>query len=125
MNAETNGPDPRGPLTPAVFHILLSLSDGERHGYGIMQEVAALTDGQLRLRPGTLYRSIKGMLAEGLIAESDERPDPALDDERRRYYRLTDRGRSLAEAEAARLAALVRVARSRRLLPDTSPSTGG
>ncbi|MBV9279742.1 MAG: helix-turn-helix transcriptional regulator [Chloroflexi bacterium] len=90
-----------------------------------MQEVAALTDGQLRLRPGTLYRSIKGMLAEGLIAESDERPDPALDDERRRYYRLTDRGRSLAEAEAARLAALVRVARSRRLLPDTSPSTGG
>jgi len=125
VNAETNGPDPRGPLTPAVFHILLSLSDGERHGYGIMQEVAALTDGQLRLRPGTLYRSIKGMLAEGLIAESDERPDPALDDERRRYYRLTDRGRSLAEAEAARLAALVRVARSRRLLPDTSPSTGG
>ncbi len=92
MGQDGGGPESLLPLTPAVFHIMLALADGERHGYGIMQEVAALTDGALRLGPGTLYGSIKRMLADGLIEETDERPDPELDDERRRYYRLTDFG---------------------------------
>jgi DNA-binding PadR family transcriptional regulator len=104
------------PLTPAVFHILLALAGEERHGYGIMQEVAAITDGALRLGPGTLYGTLKRLLAAGLVAEADERPDPALDDERRRYYRLTEQGRRIAEEEARRLQSLVSVARSKRLL---------
>ena len=104
------------PLTPAVFHILLALTDGERHGYGIMQEVALRTDGKLRMGPGTLYGSIKRMLADGLIEESGQRPDPTLDDERRRYYRLTDFGQRVARAEAQRLAQLVRVAQVKQLL---------
>lgn len=107
------------PLTPAVFHILLALAGGERHGYGIMQEVAASTQGQMRLGPGTLYRSIKQMLTAELIEEADERPDPALDDERRRYYRLTSFGQRVAQAEAQRLERLVQQARARRLLGDT------
>jgi DNA-binding PadR family transcriptional regulator len=115
---ETPAPDPQTllPLTPAVFHILLALADGERHGYGIMQEIAA-RDGTARMGPGTLYGSIKRMLAAGLIAEAGERPDPALDDERRRYYRLTALGGRVAAAEAARLAGLVRLAASKQLLP--------
>lgn len=115
------------PLTPAVFQILLVLSDGERHGYAIMKEVEANTGGQMQLGPGTLYRSIKRMLADGLIEESDERPDPALDDERRRYYRLTALGRRVGTAEAERLAGLVRLAQAKRLLhgPAPIPSTGG
>ncbi len=104
------------PLTPAVFHILLALAGEERHGYGIMQEVAAITNGALRLGPGTLYGTLKRLLAAGLVAEADERPDPALDDERRRYYRLTEQGRRVAEEEAHRLQSLVSVARSKRLL---------
>jgi DNA-binding PadR family transcriptional regulator len=119
------------PLTPAVFQILLALSGGERHGYAIMREIEASTQGQLRIGPGTLYRSIKQMLAQGLIAEADERPDPALDDERRRYYRLTDFGQRVAAAEALRLARLVAQARGRRLLdapgvePGIDPGLGG
>jgi DNA-binding PadR family transcriptional regulator len=112
------------PLSPAVFHILLALSNGERHGYGIMQEIAAATQGQMRIGPGTLYRSIKQMLAAGMIEESDERPDPVLDDERRRYYRLTGFGRRVAEAEAQRLAQLVRAAQARRLLPGSGGTSG-
>jgi DNA-binding PadR family transcriptional regulator len=104
------------PLTPAVFQILLALSGGERHGYAIMREVEASTQGQLRIGPGTLYRSIQQMLAQGLIMETEERPDPALDDERRRYYRLTDFGQRVAAAEARRLARLVARARQRHLL---------
>lgn len=104
------------PLTPAVFHILLALADGEKHGYGIMQEVARITDGAMKMGPGTLYGTIKRMLEAKLIEEADERPDPALDDERRRYYRLSDSGRQIARAEAARLATLVGVARSKRLM---------
>jgi DNA-binding PadR family transcriptional regulator len=108
------------PLTPAVFHILLALSDGERHGYGIMLEVAALTDGAMRLGPGTLKR----LLAAGLVEESgEERPDTALDDERRRYYRLTEQGQRTAEAEARRLERLVSAARGKRLLRP-KPSEG-
>lgn len=104
------------PLTPAVFHILLALADAERHGYAIIKEVEANTEGRVRLGPGTLYGSIKRMLGEGLIEESDERPDPGLDDERRRYYRLTDFGRRVAEAEAGRLQQMVAAARGKRLL---------
>jgi len=117
MQNHASGSEALLPLTPAVFHILLALADGERHGYGIMQEIAAISEGRLRIGPGTLYGSIKRMLVDGLIEESDERPDPALDDERRRYYRLTSFGRQVAEAEATRLARLVGQARTRRLLP--------
>lgn len=115
------------PLTPAVFHILLALADGERHGYAIMQEVAADTQGKVRMGPGTLYGSIKRMLAANLIEESDERPDPELDDTRRRYYRLTELGRRVAAAEAQRLSNLVRVAQAKCLLGETVPglSEGG
>jgi DNA-binding PadR family transcriptional regulator len=105
------------PLTPAVLHILLALADEERHGYGIMREVEGRTGGQTRLGPGTLYGSIKRMLADGLIEESDERPDPAMDDQRRRYYRITVFGRRVAGAEAERLSGLVETARARKLLP--------
>ena len=125
MNADATKMDGSFSLTPAMFHILLALADRERHGYGIMQEITALTDCGMRLGPGTLYRSIKALLDAGLIEESDERPDPALDDERRRYYRLTEQGQHIATAEAERLAALVRVARSRRLLPEGAPFFGG
>jgi DNA-binding PadR family transcriptional regulator len=104
------------PLKPAVFHILLVLSDGEQHGYGIMREIEQLTDGKMKIGPGTLYRSIKQMLGLRLIEESDERPDPELDDERRRYYRLTNYGRRVTRAEANRLQMLVRVAQRRGLV---------
>jgi DNA-binding PadR family transcriptional regulator len=110
------------PLTPAVLHILLALADEERHGYGIMREVEERTGGQTRLGPGTLYGSIKRMLADGLIEESDERPDPAMDDQRRRYYRITDFGRRVAGAEAERLSGLVETARARKLLRGRGPS---
>lgn len=109
-------PDDLLPLTPAVFHILLALADGEKHGYGIMQEVKTITEGGIKMGPGTLYGSIKRMLASGLIIETDERPDPALDDERRRYYKLTRFGESVVTAEARRLRNLVTVAQSKRLL---------
>jgi DNA-binding PadR family transcriptional regulator len=105
------------PLTPAVFQILLALADGEKHGYGIMREVGQRTGRRMRMGPGTLYGSIARMLAAGVIEESDDRPDPALDDERRRYYRLTNFGRRVAAAEAHRLAELVRLARATDLLP--------
>ncbi len=104
------------PLTPAVFHILLALADSERHGYGIMQEIALRTEGKMRMGPGTLYGSIKRMLVDGLIEESGERPDPSLDDERRRYYRLTGFGVRVVRAEAERLAQLVNVARHKKIL---------
>lgn len=115
------------PLTPAVFQILLALSDGERHGYGIMQEIAGRPNARMRMGPGTLYGTIKRLLEDGFIAESDLRPDPALDDQRRRYYRLTPRGRAAARAEAERLAELVLAARRKRLLPERElePAGGG
>ena len=105
------------PLLPAIFHILVALADEDRHGYAIIQDVAARTDGSIRLSPGTLYRSIERMLEDGLIVETDERPSPEDDDERRRYYRLTALGARVAEAEAARLMDLVRMARARGLAP--------
>ncbi|HEY7984939.1 MAG TPA: helix-turn-helix transcriptional regulator [Ktedonobacterales bacterium] len=115
----------RLPLTPAVFHILLALSDGERHGYGIMREIEARTGGAVRMGPGTLYGSIKRMLADGLIVETDERPDPALDDQRRRYYRIAWRGERVAQAEAERLERLVGIARAKRLLPERQTELAG
>jgi DNA-binding PadR family transcriptional regulator len=110
-------PDELLPLTPAVFHILVALSEGERHGYAIMRQVAEDTGGSLQLGPGTLYGCLKRMLSATLIEESDERPDPNLDDERRRYYRITDFGVRTVRAEAKRLATAVTAARARRLLP--------
>ncbi len=100
------------PLQPAMFQILVALADQDRHGYAIMQDVASRTDGRMKLSPGTLYGSIKRMLEEGLIVELDERPDREQDDERRRYYRLTRFGRDVAQAEADRLATLLRQARA-------------
>jgi len=98
------------------FHVLLALASEERHGYAILQEVAALTGGEVRLEPGTLYRALHRMLKDGWVAESARRPAADLDDERRRYYRLTPAGRRVAAAEAARLQRLVAVARANRLL---------
>jgi DNA-binding PadR family transcriptional regulator len=110
--------DPKSllPLTPAVFHILLVLVDGELHGYGIMQQIKAISRGALNIGPGTLYRSIQQMIDKNLIVEVGERVDPKLDDERRRYYRLTEFGQRTVQAEAERLAALVKIAQSKRLL---------
>lgn len=105
-------PSKRLPLNPAMLHIVLALAEGEKHGYAIMREVEEFTDGAIRLGPGTLYRSIKQLLADGLIEESDERPDPALDDARRRYYRLTDFGGAVLVAETDRLARIVATARA-------------
>jgi DNA-binding PadR family transcriptional regulator len=100
------------PLPQAVFQILVALADQDRHGYAIMQDVVARTGGALRLSPGTLYGSIKRMLEDGLIVEVDDRPSPDEDDERRRYYRITQFGRDLAKAEADRLTVLLRQARA-------------
>jgi len=98
------------PLPLATFHILLSLAEGDRHGYAIIQDVAARTGGEIKLSAGTLYRSIQRMLEDGLITEVRERPAPEEDDERRRYYRITALGSAVARAEAARLRALVKLA---------------
>jgi len=115
----TRKPEDFLPLTPAMFHILLALADKERHGYHIMREVEERTSGNVKLGPGTLYGSVKRMISDGLIEELDERPAPDLDDERRRYYRLTDLGFRVAGAEAQRLEQLVRSARAKKLLPRT------
>jgi DNA-binding PadR family transcriptional regulator len=116
---DASGPDPTSllPLRRDTFHILVSLADRERHGYSVMQDVAARTDGALRLNPSTLYASIKRLLEQGLIEELEERPDPQHDDERRRYYRLTPLGRRVAKAEARRLERLLADARATGLLP--------
>jgi DNA-binding PadR family transcriptional regulator len=107
-------PDPQRllPLPSVTFHILMALAGGDRHGYAIIQDVAARTDNQLRLGAGTLYRSLERMLSQGLIAETGDRPAPEQDDERRRYYRITPYGDAVARAEAARLMDLVRLARA-------------
>ena len=120
---KTIEPDPERllPLPSAVFHILVALADRERHGYGIMQDIAARTGGKTRHSPGTLYGSIKRMLEQGLVQESGDRPDPALDDERRRYYRITPFGRRVAGAETERLSRLVSQAVA-SLLPGSRPA---
>jgi DNA-binding PadR family transcriptional regulator len=104
------------PLTPAIFHILLALAGGESHGYGIMQEVERMTGGQIRLGPGTLYRSLQRMLVEGLIEELDDPESP--EQERRRNYKLSRFGRRVADEEARRLATLVRAAKAKGLLSE-------
>src|SRR5207249_8000206 len=111
--AKTQDPARYLPLPTATLHILLALRDGEKHGYAIMREAEQMSDGTLKLGPGTLYGSIKRMLAEGLIEETDERPDPELDDQRRRYYRLTGLGERVCAAEVERLRALVERASNR------------
>jgi len=116
MAKAAEGPEGFLPQTPTVFHILLALADGEKHGYAIMQEVEATTGGAVRMGPGTLYGSIKRMLAAGLIERSDDRPDPTLDDERRRYYRQTGLGRRVLRAETERMAELMALARRKRVL---------
>ena len=113
-------PDSFLPLPTPVFHILVAVADRERHGYAIMQDVAARTGGKLRMSPGTLYGSIKRMLEDGLIEELDERPDPENDDTRRRYYRITAFGRKVALAESARLSRLLSQARATGLAPKRS-----
>lgn len=105
------------PLPEATFHILMAVADDDRHGYAIIQDVAARTDGALKLSPGTLYRSIQRMLEQGLLEETAERPAPELDDERRRYYRITTFGRAVAKAEAQRLTQLVKLARASGFAP--------
>jgi DNA-binding PadR family transcriptional regulator len=104
------------PLTPAVFQILLALTVRERHGYGIMQEVAVQTNGLLRLGPGTLYGCLNRMLRAGIVEESEERPDPKMDDERRRYYRITDLGRRVIRLEIRRLEQAIHAARIKKLV---------
>lgn len=116
MPAKKVDPDELLPLTPAAFHVLLALADGERHGYAVMQEVAEHTEGRIKMGPGTLYGTIKRLIEAQLIEESDERPDAESDDERRRYYRLTGVGQRVAKAEARRYAAMVAVARGKRLI---------
>jgi DNA-binding PadR family transcriptional regulator len=103
-------------LTPAMFHILLALADGPRHGYAIMQQVEAATRSEIRLPPGTLYRSIKRLLGDGLIEEADAPPDDGPQSERRRYYAISARGRELAGAQARRMAEIVGLAREKNLL---------
>lgn len=110
------------PMPPSEFQILLALADGERHGYAIMQEVERRSDGAVRLGPGTLYGSIKRMLAAGLIGERGARPTSSRDDERRRYYHMTPLGRRVAAAEARRMEQLVSAARSKRLLGKPEPA---
>ena len=104
-------------LPPATFHILLALAEEDRHGYAIIQDVLARTDGELKLSAGTLYRSIQRMLEQGLIVETRDRPAPEDDDERRRYYRITPHGLAIAKAEARRLSQLVKIARAAGFVP--------
>ena len=110
------------PLTPAVFHILIALADGEAHGYAIMQSVTRRSVGTVRLGAGTLYGAINRLLHDGLIAESEQRPDPELDDARRRYYRLSDLGGRVLAAETKRMADLVRTARSTSAVRKVNPA---
>jgi DNA-binding PadR family transcriptional regulator len=107
------------PLPPATFHILLALAHEDRHGYAIIQDVEARTEGELRLSAGTLYRSIARMVEQGLITEVTKRPAPRAEDDRRRYYRIAPFGTAVARAELARLSQLVRLAHARGLTPET------
>ncbi|MCA1651043.1 MAG: PadR family transcriptional regulator [Acidobacteria bacterium] len=116
MTSRTRSVDHFLPLTPPVLHTLVALADGDKHGYAILKEIARRTAGDVRLSAGTLYALVKRATADGLIVESDERPDPALDDERRRYYRLTPLGRRVAAAEIARLESIVEMARAKNLV---------
>ncbi|GMQ85046.1 MAG: PadR family transcriptional regulator [Acidimicrobiia bacterium] len=113
------------PLPPAQLHILLALADGERHGYAVMSEVERMTDGEVSMGPGTLYGAIKRMLNAGLIEESDNRPDPELDDERRRYYRTKGFGARVLTAELSRLDQLIRAAQAKQVATRLRPGWEG
>ena len=108
------------PLPPATFHILIALADGDRHGYAIIQDISVRSGGSIRLSPGTLYRSVQRMQEQGLIEETRTRPAPEEDDERRRYYRLSQFGSAVARAEAKRLTDLVTLARASGLAPESA-----
>ena len=112
------------PLTPVALNVLLALADRERHGYGIMKEVGERTHGEVRLGPGTLYGAIKRLEEGCMIEESETRPDPAIDDERRRYYRLTDFGKQVLATEIERLESLVTAAREKGAYPMPRPNVG-
>ena len=111
------------PLTPAMFHVLVSLADHDKHGWAILKEVAERSGGKVQLSPGTLYGLVKRLLEQGLIAESKERPPRYWDDQRRRYYRLTDLGRLVAEAEVERMQAAIREALAKDLRPQAQEGT--
>ncbi len=117
MEIDFPSPESLLPLPTATFHVLVALADRERHGYSILQDVAARTEGKVRLSAATLYSSIRRMLEQGLVAELRESPDPESQDERRRYYRLTDFGRQVAVAESERLMAMLSQARETGLIP--------
>jgi len=119
---QDDSPESFLPLPRDTFHILVSLADRDRHGYAVMQDVLERTDGKLRLSPSSLYSSIRRLLDQDLIEEVAERPDPANDDERRRYYRLTPLGRDVLTAETARLEALVGHAHRKGVRPPRSPA---
>jgi DNA-binding PadR family transcriptional regulator len=127
VDDKARAPIPEGylPLTPAVLDIMVALGNEELHGYAIMQEVRRRTGGKRRLAPGTLYRSLRQMGERGWVVEAAERPEPSLDDERRRYYRLTEFGRRVALAELERLEGLVRAGRSKGFVPSGRPSGAG
>lgn len=117
MTSRTRSVEAFLPLTTPMLHTLVALADGEKHGYAILKEIARRTDGNVRLSAGTLYALVRRATADGLIVESDERPDISLDDERRRYYRMTPLGRRVAAAEIARLESIVEMARTKKLVP--------
>jgi DNA-binding PadR family transcriptional regulator len=116
--------DPRArlPLTPAEFQILIAIAEGEMHGYAILKEVARRSGGEVKLSPATLYTIIRRFVGDGILAESGERPGPALDDERRRYFLITDYGRRVAEAEADRMESVLEMARARNLVRRPRPA---
>jgi DNA-binding PadR family transcriptional regulator len=114
-------PEFQAPLTAAMFNVLITLADGDKHGYAILKEVEEQTAGEVQLSTGTLYGIIKRLLADGLIVESRQRPAED-DDQRRRYYRLTDEGRQVAVAEAVRMEKLLNRARNKRLLRALKPA---
>jgi DNA-binding PadR family transcriptional regulator len=116
MSSQTDNAEDLIPLTPRVFHILLALVDEEQHGYRIMKEVEARSEGKVRIGPGTLYEAIQRLVKNRMIEESNERPDVEMDDQRRRYYRLTELGRRVLQAESDRLAALVGFVRTKNLM---------
>ncbi len=123
-NEDQRRPEDLLPLTPAVFHILLALADGEKHGYAIMQEIGERTEGAIRMGPGTLYGSIQRMLKDGLIAEELKSGSASSRDERRRYYRLTGFGQRVLQSEVRRLEQLLRIAQNKQVLPGFG-MTGG
>ena len=117
MASHTRNPEGLLPLTPSMFEVLIALADSEKHGYAIIKEVSRRTAGRVKLSAGTLYTMIRRFVNEAVIEETAERPNPALDDERRRYYRLTDFGRAVACAEAKRMETVLGMARAKHLIP--------